>query len=172
MACSDNTVRAGLTPKFIDVLTLCEMLNYTPAPSSSKILPAAQSQLDPHVYLYDPPVPDFTIMRIEVSDASSVLGTPAWTAQRWLGPAHLCNQCPGKEGGMLGMVGHWSLYPSSVPSAWSLFTVPSTSGQRENREEVLGVLSQAELLGLGCCRHSRGVGMGTTSFQLSREEES
>ncbi|XP_068881468.1 mannose-6-phosphate isomerase isoform X3 [Aphelocoma coerulescens] len=66
MACSDNTVRAGLTPKFIDVLTLCEMLNYTPAPSSSKIFPAAQSQLDPNVYLYDPPVPDFTIMRIEV----------------------------------------------------------------------------------------------------------
>ncbi|NXY54418.1 MPI isomerase, partial [Callaeas wilsoni] len=66
MACSDNTVRAGLTPKFIDVLTLCEMLNYTPAPSSSKIFPAAQSQLDPNVYLYDPPVPDFTIMRIEI----------------------------------------------------------------------------------------------------------
>ncbi|KFP85624.1 Mannose-6-phosphate isomerase, partial [Acanthisitta chloris] len=66
MACSDNTVRAGLTPKFIDVLTLCEMLNYTPAPSSSKIFAAAQSQLDPHVYLYDPPVPDFAIMRIEI----------------------------------------------------------------------------------------------------------
>ncbi|KFW90477.1 Mannose-6-phosphate isomerase, partial [Phalacrocorax carbo] len=66
MACSDNTVRAGLTPKFIDVLTLCEMLNYTPAPSSSKIFPATQSQLDPSVYLYDPPVPDFAIMRIEI----------------------------------------------------------------------------------------------------------
>ncbi|NWU66429.1 MPI isomerase, partial [Pterocles burchelli] len=66
MACSDNTVRAGLTPKFIDVLTLCEMLNYTPAPSSSKIFPAVQSQLDPCVYLYDPPVPDFAIMRIEI----------------------------------------------------------------------------------------------------------
>ncbi|XP_071424216.1 mannose-6-phosphate isomerase isoform X2 [Pithys albifrons albifrons] len=66
MACSDNTVRAGLTPKFIDVLTLCEMLNYTPAPSTSKIFPAVQSQLDPSVYLYDPPVPDFTIMRIEI----------------------------------------------------------------------------------------------------------
>ena len=75
MACSDNTVRAGLTPKFIDVLTLCEMLNYTPAPSSSKIFPAAQSQLDPSIYLYDPPVPDFAIMRIEVSDDGSALGT-------------------------------------------------------------------------------------------------
>ncbi|NWW48513.1 MPI isomerase, partial [Pedionomus torquatus] len=66
MACSDNTVRAGLTPKFIDVLTLCEMLNYTPAPSSSKIFTATQSQLDPSIYLYDPPVPDFTIMKIEI----------------------------------------------------------------------------------------------------------
>ncbi|XP_021263090.1 mannose-6-phosphate isomerase [Numida meleagris] len=66
MACSDNTVRAGLTPKFIDVLTLCEMLNYTPAPSNSKIFPAVQSPLDPSVFIYDPPVPDFTLMRIEI----------------------------------------------------------------------------------------------------------
>ena len=28
MACSDNVVRAGLTPKLIDVPTLCEMLIY------------------------------------------------------------------------------------------------------------------------------------------------
>ncbi|XP_028599490.2 mannose-6-phosphate isomerase [Podarcis muralis] len=66
MACSDNTVRAGLTPKFIDVLTLCEMLNYTPAPGSSKLLSPVQSRLDPCVYLYDPPVPDFSVMRIEI----------------------------------------------------------------------------------------------------------
>ncbi|KAH0619892.1 hypothetical protein JD844_014289 [Phrynosoma platyrhinos] len=66
MACSDNTVRAGLTPKYIDVLTLCEMLNYTPAPSSSKLLVPVQSRLDPYVYLYDPPIPDFAVMRIEI----------------------------------------------------------------------------------------------------------
>ncbi|NXJ73083.1 MPI isomerase, partial [Rostratula benghalensis] len=66
MACSDNTVRAGLTPKFLDVLTLCEMLNYTPAPGPSKIFPPTQSHLDPCLYLYDPPVPDFTVMKIEV----------------------------------------------------------------------------------------------------------
>lgn len=71
-------MRAGLTPKFLDVLTLCEMLNYTPAPSSSKIFPAAQSQLDPNVYLYDPPVPDFAIMRIEVSGGGDTeVDTPA-----------------------------------------------------------------------------------------------
>nr|XP_056721926.1 mannose-6-phosphate isomerase [Euleptes europaea] len=66
MACSDNTVRAGLTPKFIDVLTLCEMLNYAPAPSSSKLLTPTQSRLDPCVSIYDPPVPDFAVMKIEI----------------------------------------------------------------------------------------------------------
>ncbi|XP_035646450.1 mannose-6-phosphate isomerase [Oncorhynchus keta] len=66
MACSDNTVRAGLTPKFIDVNTLCEMLNYSPAPASAKIFPSIQDPSDPFVYLYDPPVPDFTVMRIQV----------------------------------------------------------------------------------------------------------
>uniref|UniRef100_A0A8C6Y028 Mannose-6-phosphate isomerase n=1 Tax=Naja naja TaxID=35670 RepID=A0A8C6Y028_NAJNA len=66
MACSDNTVRAGLTPKYIDVLTLCEMLNYTPAPASSKLLPPIQSRLDPCISLYDPPIADFAVMRIEI----------------------------------------------------------------------------------------------------------
>uniref|UniRef100_A0A8D0H996 Mannose-6-phosphate isomerase n=1 Tax=Sphenodon punctatus TaxID=8508 RepID=A0A8D0H996_SPHPU len=66
MACSDNTVRAGLTPKFLDVLTLCEMLNYNPAPSSSKLFTPTQSRLDPCVYLYAPPIPDFTVMKIEI----------------------------------------------------------------------------------------------------------
>lgn len=66
MACSDNTVRAGLTPKFIDVNTLCDMLNYSPAPAASKIFPCVQDVADPCVFLYDPPVPDFTVMRIQV----------------------------------------------------------------------------------------------------------
>ncbi|XP_072881614.1 mannose-6-phosphate isomerase isoform X1 [Hemitrygon akajei] len=66
MACSDNTVRAGLTPKFIDVHTLCEMLNYIPAPASEKIFPFTQDPCDPRVFIYDPPVPDFTVIKIEV----------------------------------------------------------------------------------------------------------
>ncbi|XP_042561278.1 mannose-6-phosphate isomerase [Clupea harengus] len=66
MACSDNTVRAGLTPKYIDVNTLCEMLNYTPSPASSKVFPCTQDCSDPFVYLYDPAVPDFSVMRIEI----------------------------------------------------------------------------------------------------------
>ncbi|XP_061576780.1 mannose-6-phosphate isomerase isoform X2 [Cololabis saira] len=66
MACSDNTVRAGLTPKFIDVSTLVEMLNYHPAPASSKIFPGVPDPADPCVTLYDPPVPDFTVIKIQV----------------------------------------------------------------------------------------------------------
>ncbi|XP_067829635.1 mannose-6-phosphate isomerase [Heptranchias perlo] len=66
MACSDNTVRAGLTPKFIDVHTLCEMLSYTPAPASTKIFPFIRDPCDPCVFAYDPPVPDFTVIKIEV----------------------------------------------------------------------------------------------------------
>uniref|UniRef100_A0A3P9MQG2 Mannose-6-phosphate isomerase n=1 Tax=Oryzias latipes TaxID=8090 RepID=A0A3P9MQG2_ORYLA len=42
MACSDNTVRAGLTRKYID------------------------DSSDPCVTLYDPPVPDFTVIKIQV----------------------------------------------------------------------------------------------------------
>ncbi|KAL1782319.1 mannose-6-phosphate isomerase [Sigmodon hispidus] len=66
MACSDNTVRAGLTPKFIDVPTLCEMLNYTPTPSKDRLFTPTRSPDDPYLYIYDPPVPDFTVMKMEV----------------------------------------------------------------------------------------------------------
>jgi mannose-6-phosphate isomerase len=66
MACSDNTVRAGLTPKFIDVPTLCEMLSYTPSPSKDRLFPPTKSQEDPYLSIYDPPVPDFTVMKMEV----------------------------------------------------------------------------------------------------------
>lgn len=66
MACSDNTVRAGLTPKFLDVRTLCEMLDYSPAPARSKLFPCRRDDHDPFLTLYDPPVPDFTVIRVEV----------------------------------------------------------------------------------------------------------
>uniref|UniRef100_A0A8C2RCW5 Mannose-6-phosphate isomerase n=1 Tax=Capra hircus TaxID=9925 RepID=A0A8C2RCW5_CAPHI len=66
MACSDNTVRAGLTPKFIDVPTLCEMLSYTPSPSQDRLFPPARSPEDPYLSVYNPPVPDFTVMKVEV----------------------------------------------------------------------------------------------------------
>lgn len=66
MACSDNTVRAGLTPKFIDVDTLCEMLTYISAPAANKLFTPTPFSGDPHALLYNPPVPDFTVIKIEV----------------------------------------------------------------------------------------------------------
>ncbi|XP_074153054.1 mannose-6-phosphate isomerase isoform X2 [Sminthopsis crassicaudata] len=66
MACSDNTVRAGLTPKFIDVKTLCDMLSYTPAPSSSKLFHPMPDEIDPYVSIYNPPVSEFIVLHIKV----------------------------------------------------------------------------------------------------------
>ncbi|XP_053573331.1 mannose-6-phosphate isomerase [Bombina bombina] len=71
MACSDNTVRAGLTPKFIDVQTLCEMLTYIPAPASSKLFTPVPISGDPYALLYNPPIPDFSVIKIEVPSTVS-----------------------------------------------------------------------------------------------------
>lgn len=99
MACSDNTVRAGLTPKFIDVPTLCEMLNYTPSPSEDRLFAPSQSQDDPYLSIYDPPVPDFTVMKMEVSrwtwrvswcSTSDSQGSLSSPPSRGSHRAHLC----------------------------------------------------------------------------------
>lgn len=67
MACSDNVVRAGLTPKFKDVDTLCEMLEYKGGAKEENIFPCRQDPSDAYVTIYDPPVPDFAVARIQVS---------------------------------------------------------------------------------------------------------
>lgn len=64
MACSDNVVRAGLTPKLIDIPTLCEMLNYTPATAESKKFSAVQDKKDSYLTTYNPPVDDFAVERV------------------------------------------------------------------------------------------------------------
>jgi len=65
MACSDNTVRAGLTPKFIDVQVLCDMLTYECGSANSKLF-AGTNGPDSYTTVYDPPVPDFTLGKIQV----------------------------------------------------------------------------------------------------------
>ena len=67
MACSDNVVRAGLTPKFKDVDTLCEMLDYKCGTKEENIFPCHHDPSDTYVTIYDPPVPDFAVARIQVS---------------------------------------------------------------------------------------------------------
>lgn len=66
MACSDNVVRAGLTPKFKDVQTLCSMLNYESRPANRFLFPAAPHPDDASTTVYNPPVPDFAVHKIEV----------------------------------------------------------------------------------------------------------
>lgn len=62
MACSDNTIRAGLTPKFKDIETLCENLTYemTPPPYFQPVIKSNG------VTEYAPLVNEFAVQRINV----------------------------------------------------------------------------------------------------------
>ncbi|XP_014664698.1 PREDICTED: mannose-6-phosphate isomerase-like [Priapulus caudatus] len=66
MACSDNTIRAGLTPKFIDVTTLCDMLDYQCKSIEDNKFHCVRHSVDPYVEEYNPPVPDFAVAKIEL----------------------------------------------------------------------------------------------------------
>ncbi|CAB3401509.1 unnamed protein product [Caenorhabditis bovis] len=79
MACGDNTIRAGLTPKYIDVESLVEMLNY-----NETLLPKyVPNQLDDGSKLFTPKgIDEFWVQEVKTSgktlrlpyaDASSVL---------------------------------------------------------------------------------------------------
>ncbi|PRP78688.1 mannose-6-phosphate isomerase [Planoprotostelium fungivorum] len=57
MACSDNVVRAGLTPKFKDVDTLCDMLTYNHG--TIEILEG--EAIDNSTRLYRPPIKEFLL---------------------------------------------------------------------------------------------------------------
>ncbi|XP_035216176.1 mannose-6-phosphate isomerase-like [Stegodyphus dumicola] len=67
MACSDNVVRAGLTPKFRDVYTLCDILTYNCKPGNENIFQSTVNSNDPLVKTYNPPVEEFTIDKISLS---------------------------------------------------------------------------------------------------------
>jgi len=73
MACSDNVVRAGLTPKFKDVDTLVKMLTYkSTVPDITRGV-----QVDPCTVLHVPPVKDFAIEVIKVPAGTSYTLKPA-----------------------------------------------------------------------------------------------
>lgn len=64
MACSDNVVRAGLTPKLIDVETLCSMLSYRSLDLETAFIKPEKE--DDFTVIYRPPVPDFAVALIKV----------------------------------------------------------------------------------------------------------
>ena len=70
MACSDNVVRAGLTPKYKDVQTLVEMLTYsTGGPSIDAGAPMAE---DNRILRYTPPVPEFEVLIVTVDPGDTL----------------------------------------------------------------------------------------------------
>lgn len=66
MASSDNVVRAGLTPKFKDIDTLVNMLDYQPQHADQLKFVPTQCEKDPCSLLYNPPVDDFSVKKIQV----------------------------------------------------------------------------------------------------------
>ncbi|XP_063827529.1 mannose-6-phosphate isomerase [Ostrinia nubilalis] len=65
MACSDNVVRAGLTPKHIDVPTLVAMLDYG-SYTKDELLFNPKLE-DENCCIWRPPVPDFAVAKIKVN---------------------------------------------------------------------------------------------------------
>lgn len=65
MASSDNVVRAGLTPKFRDVETLCKMLTYQDDSLDTYMNYSYGKKVHEFVSLYNPPVPEFKLFRID-----------------------------------------------------------------------------------------------------------
>lgn len=64
MACSDNVVRAGLTPKLKDVPTLVEMLTYKCESGSVKRFKS--TKIDEYAEIFRPPIQDFAVVKFEV----------------------------------------------------------------------------------------------------------
>ncbi|KZC09457.1 PREDICTED: mannose-6-phosphate isomerase [Dufourea novaeangliae] len=69
MACSDNVVRAGLTPKLKDVPTLIEMLTYSCEPVSAKRFQPYRE--DECTEVFRPPVSEFSVAKITIPPGRS-----------------------------------------------------------------------------------------------------
>ena len=68
VACSDNVVRAGLTPKYRDVHTLCEMLDYTGKPANKTKFPGKSvTENGVTITTFSPPIRDFAVKKFEVN---------------------------------------------------------------------------------------------------------
>ena len=74
MATSDNVIRAGLTPKLRDVPNLVAGLTYNAAsPKRHLVTPRASPFSAPssHSTLYDPPIPEFSVLRVALPAAAT-----------------------------------------------------------------------------------------------------
>lgn len=67
VGCSNNTIRAACTPKFVDVDALCDTLNYRMVEPSYYIVPPKTLKRFPYVDEYAPDCKDFTLHQIKVN---------------------------------------------------------------------------------------------------------
>lgn len=75
MACSDNVVRAGLTPKFKDVSVLISMLDYSMrSADDNKLKPLVINQ---NLTEYKPTVDEFSVQQIRTSPGENMVDLPA-----------------------------------------------------------------------------------------------
>jgi len=73
MACSDNVIRAGLTPKYKDIETLISMVNYSSFSVDDlkykcESIPSISDSIT--CDLFSPPIPDFAVERISAMPSS------------------------------------------------------------------------------------------------------
>lgn len=75
MSCSDNVIRAGLTPKFRDTQVLIEMLSYDDCglENSMKLKTTVYNEC---INLYIPPVDEFAVCRIKLNGQKTNLVLP------------------------------------------------------------------------------------------------
>ena len=76
MACSDNVVRAGLTPKFKDTQNLVDMLTYTMGGPAIEFGVVEHEDEGSHTLRYTPPVPEFEVLVTTVEPGSECVLTP------------------------------------------------------------------------------------------------
>eukprot|EP00730_Choanoeca_flexa_P010065 TRINITY_DN15087_c0_g1_i1.p1 TRINITY_DN15087_c0_g1~~TRINITY_DN15087_c0_g1_i1.p1 ORF type:complete len:414 (+),score=111.46 TRINITY_DN15087_c0_g1_i1:36-1277(+) len=72
MACSDNVVRAGCTPKFKDVDNLCQMLTYETGSAQDQLFSSQPHPEEERVAVFDPPVPDFKVASIKLQKGETL----------------------------------------------------------------------------------------------------
>lgn len=69
MACSDNVIRAGLTPKYKDVDSLLQMLNYNGDSPEKKLFSSIKK--DNYFEIFVPNVKDFAVGKIHIPSGES-----------------------------------------------------------------------------------------------------
>jgi mannose-6-phosphate isomerase len=73
LACSDNVVRGGLTPKRVDVTELLRLLRFEPGEVT--VLPHEEPA--PGVRVWRPPVREFALTRVTLAEAGGAVNLPA-----------------------------------------------------------------------------------------------